>query len=61
MKKIAEQPCDRCGHMVDLLVSDNQMITYDIVEVTADGRATLTLCPDCKNKLYRWIYRLDGK
>lgn len=60
-KRIETKHCDRCGQTMDVLVSDNQMITYDVVEVTADGRATLDLCPVCKHKLYRWIYRLDGK
>ena len=53
--------CDRCSHIIDGLVSDNQRIEYQIVEVTADGRATLDLCPDCKNKLYRWIWKLEDK
>lgn len=60
-KRITTKHCDRCGQAIDALVSDNQMITYDVVEVTADGRATLDLCPVCKQELYRWIYRLDGK
>jgi hypothetical protein len=53
--------CDRCGKEIDPLISDNQTVTYDVVEVTVYGRETLDLCPDCKNKLYHWIWKVEDK
>lgn len=60
-EKIITKQCDRCGQAIDPLVSDNQTVTYDIVEVTVYGRETLDLCPDCKKKLYRWVWQEEDK
>jgi hypothetical protein len=60
-KRITIKQCDRCGKEIDPLISDNQTVTYDVVEVTVYGRETLDLCPDCKNKLYHWIWKVEDK
>ncbi len=57
MGKIKILKCDRCGEEIDPLISDNQLVDYDVVEVTAySTRTSLDLCPKCKAELYHWIW-----
>ena len=48
--------CDRCKQEF-VEPSSNQHIDMEIIFYTPDGKEIFLLCPECKNKLYNWLYQ----